>query len=169
MNQFEAIFQGKAAKEFAATLQSMSPEEKENLSWQEKAFLSAEERSAFAKNAVVEFNGRKFKCAPFTLGLYVDMAEAMAIPSNEEKLKACMNLILVGVGPTDKLYMKGEMYTDMRNVGEDPEQFTQAMNVRGAVDFFSVNCMRTGAALVKSAPDLADKIIAATDPKRKKK
>jgi hypothetical protein len=165
MNQFESIFQGKAAKEFAATLQSMSPEEKENLSWAEKAFLTAEERSAFVKNTIVEFNGRKFKCAPFTLGLYVDMAEVMGIPSNEEKLKASMNMMLVGVTPSDKLYLTGEMYTDIRNVGEEPVKFSEAMNVRGAVDFFSVNCMRTGAALATSAPDLADKI----QGKKKKK
>ena len=168
MNQFEAIFQGKAAKEFAATLQKMSPEEKENLSWAEKAFLTAEERSAFVKNSIVEFNGRKFKCAPFTLGLYVDMAEVMGIPANEDKLKASMNLMLAGVTPFDKQYLNGDMYADMRNIGEDPKAFSEAMNVRGAVDFFSVNCMRTGAALATSAPDLADKIQAAQPKKAKK-
>lgn len=174
MNQIEQIFESEEGKRLSEHYQSLTPEQKEQLDWAEKSFLSAEERSLLAKNSVIEWKGFKFKCAPFTLGLFADISEALGASfnqygrqSDELKFKYALPLILAGVGPMDKMYLNGDMYSDLRNVGEEADLFTQAMNVRGAVDFFSMNYIRTGIALRKSAPDLAGKL--QPKPKRVKK
>lgn len=159
-DKLEKTYNGELAKE----VQALSKEEKSELDWATKQFLALNERVSICKETVLEWDIYKFKCKPFTLGLFKDLygiISPMFLGGNARESEIFADsaaLILTGETKGSEGFLRSGFVEDVLSVdGTDVEKYQKADEIMGAVSFFSIHYWRFGEKLKNKNPQVVEK------------